>query len=464
MTVAGAIHSAKAFSLLGPFASWQVGEIGYNTFNTDVGGPMNLGEEYRWNIRTVTYGFDSSFLNYFGQKGVDAVNQAFAILNNLPKFSAMSSNLAEFPTDTRRLNYRASALALLDLKSTALGLLTEELGLASPDRYAWTLRDRRVIANVPFYLVIKRNFDPVTLAPSSYVNGVLYTYGIVQIAVPPAWDAIEVQVDPLAFGFTAVASDIDSLITTSSGSGAQGPSLGVGEFYVGLTRDDVGGLRYIYRPNNYNIEDLIPGTTGTGVGGGSSGSPWTPVGGGGTNVTVTNAAVGVALRPGVDHITFQQAKYDSQLGNFITLTNKYQDTYVTNSSLVTQNTQRVLTRPDIIITAGDLGLDAGGNPILLRRRDASPAAWVNNNALNSQSPTPLDGPGVINGQIQLQFSKLGPYNYNSGPDPNGISFLDELSSFPGVLWGSFDGTTNDPVVYPIGTSILELEQRVLSGH
>src|SRR5439155_706987 len=116
-------------------------------------------------------------------------SNAFAILNALPAFSKMSTKLDEFPLDTRRVNYRASALSLLDLKSTALGMLTEELGLASPDRYVWALRERRVIVNLPFYLVIKRNFDPVTLAPSSYVNGVLYTYGIVKLPViPDAWD------------------------------------------------------------------------------------------------------------------------------------------------------------------------------------------------------------------------------------------------------------------------------------
>src|SRR5205814_9802520 len=104
---------------------------------------------------------------------------------------------------------------------------------------------------------------------------------------------------------------------------AIGTSLGVGEFYVGLTRDDVGGLRYIYRPNNYNIENLIPGTTGSG--GGSGGAPFSPAGGGGTN----SSAVDLALRPGVDHITFQQAKYDSVLGFFVTVTNNYQDKYVT---------------------------------------------------------------------------------------------------------------------------------------
>jgi len=463
LTIAGAVHSAQAFSLLGPFTAWQVQEIGYNTFGFDIGGPMNLGEEYRWNIRTVTYGFDESFLNYFGQKGVDAINEAIAILNDLPAFSKMSTNLDEFPLDTRRENYRASALGLMDLKSAALGMLMEELGLASPDRYTWTLRDRRVIANIPWYLVIKRNFDPVTWAPSSYVNGVLYTYAILVIADPPAWDAIEIQVDPLAFGFTAVASDIDSLITTSAGSGASGAGLGFGEYYVGLTRDDVGGLRYIYRPNNYNVEDLIPGTTGGSIfSGGSGGSPWTPVGGGGTNNLFTNAVVGVALRPGVDHITFQQARYDSVLGNFITVTNRYQDRYITNSTQVTQNTERILTQPDLLFSAADLGLDAAGNPIFVRRTIATAPPWVNNDAINGSEA--LDGPGVINGPIVLAFNKIGPHLFNAGPFPSGNSFLDEFTSFQGFVWGSFGGTTNEPVVYPIGSSIQELEDRVFRGN
>ena len=61
---------------------------------------MNLGEEYRWNERTITYGFDKSFMDYFGQKGVAEVNKAVAILNNLPPFSSMSASLNEFPTDS----------------------------------------------------------------------------------------------------------------------------------------------------------------------------------------------------------------------------------------------------------------------------------------------------------------------------------------------------------------------------
>ena len=74
----GALCQAHGFSLLGPLpshptaaptapADWQVGAIGYD-LTGDIGGPMNLGEEYRWNTPHVTYAFDQSFLIYFGQR------------------------------------------------------------------------------------------------------------------------------------------------------------------------------------------------------------------------------------------------------------------------------------------------------------------------------------------------------------------------------------------------------------
>src|SRR5881396_2499248 len=87
LAMAGAVNSACAFSLIGPFDGWQVQRIGYNPLNTDLGGPMNLGEEYRCIINTLTYGFDESFLNYFGQRGVEEVEKAIAILNALPQMS-----------------------------------------------------------------------------------------------------------------------------------------------------------------------------------------------------------------------------------------------------------------------------------------------------------------------------------------------------------------------------------------
>lgn len=202
---------ASAFSLLGPYAAWQDDLKMYRAGR--IGGPMNLGEEYRWNLRTVYYSYDESFLNYFGTNGVAAIEAAIKILNDLPATTNMTADLTEFPLNTTRVNYRAAALNLIDLKSAALNTLLEEMGLASAEEYTWTLRDERHLpGNVLQFLVIKRNFDPVTWEPSSYVNGVLYTYSISHSANPHQADAVEVPVDPMAIPYTSVASYYSSLI------------------------------------------------------------------------------------------------------------------------------------------------------------------------------------------------------------------------------------------------------------
>jgi len=66
-----ATSTARAFSLLGPYAPWMTPELSYHQPG-DIGGPMDLHEEYRWNLPVLTYGFDQSFLDYFGQPGVEA--------------------------------------------------------------------------------------------------------------------------------------------------------------------------------------------------------------------------------------------------------------------------------------------------------------------------------------------------------------------------------------------------------
>jgi hypothetical protein len=45
---------ASAFSLLGPFQPWQTPELGFNVFNTELGGPAELGQEFRWNTPIIT--------------------------------------------------------------------------------------------------------------------------------------------------------------------------------------------------------------------------------------------------------------------------------------------------------------------------------------------------------------------------------------------------------------------------
>ena len=157
--------------------------------------------------------------------------------------------------EAQRYNFRAQALSLTDLKSVALNFIIEQMGLAEPDRYTWTLRERAVgnggcPADVG-YAVIKRNFEvsPTAvdqLQASSYVNGTLYSYRITEFCqnTPFLADAVEFPVDPLANTLTAVASG----------------AISVGSFFTGLTRDDVAGLRYLLRANNFNVETAGQGT------------------------------------------------------------------------------------------------------------------------------------------------------------------------------------------------------------
>ncbi len=243
---------AQAFSLIGTNKTWQVTALGYD-LPGDIGGPMTFTEGYRWNVTNIYYAVDASFLKYFGTRGMDEADKAFAILNALPPASQMSANLTEFPqTDALRQNYRASALGILDLKSQILEMMTEQMGLADAVRWTWALRGRNTetIGGVTYtnYTVIKLNYDPVTWAPSSYVNGSLYGYDIREPIAPQNYaDAIERSLDTisLANGNPAPVSSFAS---------------GTGQFWIGLTRDDVGGLRFLYRPGNQAAERILPGS------------------------------------------------------------------------------------------------------------------------------------------------------------------------------------------------------------
>ena len=249
-------QSAMGFALMGPIGPvtdpWQVPVIGFD-LGGDIGGPKNLGEEYRWNTPYIYYAFDQNFLDYFGSNGVFAIEQGIGILNALTNFTSYSRELTEFPLESQRINNRAQALHLIDLKSTAMFLMLEEMGLTEPDRYTWIIRTRDTQPGLscPFmiYTVTKRNFDPVPWEPTAYVNGNLLSYLIFEFCTGPnpLADAVDFPVDPLATEFTAVMS--------SSGFGFIGV-LRYGAYVTSLSRDDVGGLRYIYRTNNVNWETV----------------------------------------------------------------------------------------------------------------------------------------------------------------------------------------------------------------
>lgn len=439
------------FSLLGPYDTWQAANIGYQ-LPGDIGGPMNLGEEYRWDVPVVVYAFDATFLNYFGQRGVEEVDKAFAILNALPPVSQMSSNLTEFPLESRRINYAAQSLGIIDLKSTVLGFIVEAMGLADPIRYSWCLRARGTYTvggqTYTNYLVIKRNFDPVSWTNTSYVNGVLYTYEILEPLQPGNYaDAVERPVDPLWSVFRYPVSY---------------NAVSVGEFITGLTRDDVGGLRYIYRYNNFNVETMPNDVTNRLFGGVGNGyTIYFPTNytqqAGITNLfgNLTNAPVATGLRPGLEKITFQRGYYDSLLGQFfVTNVYDYTDYVITNNTLVSQNVRRVVTTPDILFVAGDLGVTTGEviEPVPWARTPG----FVSNAQLNGQAAQA--GPGVIRGPITISLTTLYPAFLND----TASYFLTEEAASRSVVWGSFDGSTNTPVVYPDYISIRDIERQVLN--
>ncbi len=475
--VLGIAAGASAFSLLGPFKNaasgltdpWQSAPyagrpqgLGY-TLAFDIGGPMFPLEAYRWNIPVITYAYDYSFLRYFGTNGVNAVDEAIAILNALPAASAMSPSLSEFPLDSKGENSTVSALGLFDLKSQALAVLLEEMGLARPARFVWGLRSRATGTLFTNYAVIQLNFDPITIEPTRFVNGVLYNYRIFDALGPMGaeWaSAVEwYRLDPLYPPFSAVAASgvanpDAELGSTPDITSAIPTGLTTGQYYHGLTRDDVGGLRYLLSTNNMAFEALLPTVFSRTAG--NSSSPWSPILSTnlllGTNLTGlsnvvtilgTNATnlVRIALRPGVDKITFQKV---GLLGtNFSPMILRYTDQFInpTNGRPTRQPVERLVLQPDIIFAVGDLGVALQLDPNIIRR--TSTASWTNNAAMNSiVGVSDLAGPGTINPPMVISFSDLLPYLLNFAADET------ETNAFGPFLWGSFDGSDRPPVVYP----------------
>ena len=255
--LASGLQSSWAYSTAGPIGNagdvWQTPAIGYG-LGGDINAPKNIGEEYRRNTPVMFWTVDANFLGYFGSNGVVALRNTFTVLNALTNVDNYSRSLSEFPLESRHQNYTAQTLGLLDLKSTALYLMVEQLGLADPVRYDWTLHDRdgSPCPSGMQYLVVQRNFDDTSsplnqLQYSPYINDILYSYTILETCGPgnPLAIAAPFSVDPLADIYSPVAS----LAT-----------IFWGDYYTGLTRDDVAGLRYLFTTNNINWETPAPGS------------------------------------------------------------------------------------------------------------------------------------------------------------------------------------------------------------
>jgi hypothetical protein len=448
------LQHASAFTLWGPLEAWQTADLDYGNLRyfytqvqlltglgtTENGGPKVYGAGSRLTTPIVTYGFDSTFLDYFGQQGVAAVDSAMQALNALP--SASSANLANFITEGNEpINYTAQALDMLDLKSTVMWLMAEHMGLLG-ETHVFDLLQRFLVAGtIPCdynYSVVNYNIDPVSHDYSSYVNGRLYTYAI--------WDGCPIGVNVGATQILPFDSTVSSYTAVATPEGLE-----LGGYYLGMTRDDVGGLQFLYKKNNYAYQALDNGTVATSP----FVSSWEAV-------SATNAVTGISnfagVLGGVEKITFVKVAYDSYVGtNFSPRTYQYSVPYVTNFTLSKIQVTRTITGPDIVFTAADLVNSEAPffNYTALTR---------SGNFIASGYVSPGGGvvPNTISAPMVVVLDNAGPVYLNTSIDPVALTSLDSYQ-YPVFNWGTFDGSTNPPILYPNGTSLAELEQQVVSG-
>jgi hypothetical protein len=210
----------------------------------------------------------------------------------------------------------------------------------------------------------------------------------------------------------------------------------------------MGGLQYLYRKGNYVFQGL------------DSNSAVGPFGND-TYVAVntTNAITEVSnffsVLGGVEKITFVKVNFNSLLGPaFTPITYHYTIPSVTNSRLSHLSVTRTITAPDILFTAAYL--ISNGPPItdfeLVKTGTFVATTYV--------SPGGGVTPSTINPPELIILNNAGTVYFDYNP-----YFLDYLdyAEYPVFNWGSFDGSTNPPIVYPFGSSLAALEAQVLEG-
>ena len=497
------LHLAQGFVMIGPMATNRLTALGIDlNYWDDLGGPKERKNFFRWNMPSLTYSFDASFINYFGLEGRFAINEAMEVINDFfspkedpPPYDGMSQlDLAKHGFlgnyNTTWVNTTAQNQGILDIKSLTLGLMVNHLGLGNPHRYAFGIHDATTnqASTIVNFRVRLRNFDPITERPTDMINNVKYSYRLVHdgtnspgvgnppFVMPSFADMEEFTTDTSGNAWTTVASIADAFYGNSLMYWTDQPTLyDFGVYYNGLnamggkyepryalTYDDAGGLRYLYRNNNYVYETIppnvvlvippqllpddaipvFPGPTGRlfpdSLGGtqgfiprrNSGFLPGLPI----TSVLPAQAPPAffdLALRGGIDKIQLYEQPFDSLIGITFTPTNLlWTDRFVTTNGqniigtsstvpgselflgvpelrFAEQEVGRAVWMPDIIFVADDLGLSPDGVPIGWNR--TGPGNWIDNYT-NTLGPTPVFdtnvGPGVINGPLQFTFTKI----------------------------------------------------------
>jgi hypothetical protein len=164
-----------------------------------------------------------------------------------------------------------------------------------------------------------------------------------------------------------------------------------------------------------------------------------------------------AWRQGINQVRFERREFDSLLGRFFfPITNGYWVYMVTNNTLRQQYVQRTITSPDFLFSTAHNGT----SPYVINRVATTGDYFDSTNALLN-----LNGPGRMVTPVEFQMNKDAPL-YINHPSflPGGLTnqnLLSELSQQTLMIWSSFDGTTNAPVLYPNGTSLQNLENQIL---
>jgi hypothetical protein len=179
---------------------------------------------------------------------------------------------------------------------------------------------------------------------------------------------------------------------------------------------------------------------------------------------ITCTLSNVAVRQGIDKVSFARHDFDPLLSRFFTpVTNDFNVVaQATNNIRYVEHYRRIITRPDILIAAGDGGLTTVPSPgveVVEHSAPGGPSAPNFNTNEIPPNPVPPAGPGTIEGPASgapmvFTFNKVGPTYFNSA-----TSFFGENDAIFYFQWASFDGSTNAPILYPNSASLAALEQQ-----
>ncbi|MBR89937.1 MAG: hypothetical protein CMO66_01505 [Verrucomicrobiales bacterium] len=296
MLLWNSMPSAQAFVLMGPANTNEVATFNYTS---EMGAPKGINREFkrffRWNIPSFVYSFDASFVNYFGIEGMDAIHDAFRVMNDFfvnEDYDGVSQmDLAKHGFSgnysTWWVNTTAQNAQIIDIKSIMLGMLVNQLGIGNPHRWAFSITGTRanITTNRLIFETRLRNYDPITWRETDIINGVKYSYRLVHDAQTnsvgqlPAFNVADMEeftTDTSGNAWSSVAAITDAFYGDTALYWTDTPSrFNFGVYYDGmnamggqfrprhaLTYDDAGGFKYLYATNNYIFEDLAPSIVG----------------------------------------------------------------------------------------------------------------------------------------------------------------------------------------------------------